>query len=384
MCGYTKVNKYNEAVNKAKLFCELKTEMSDSQLGFLCGLIRDKRPQKIVEVGVAAGGTTLVILQCIKELGLDASLFSVDINNKLYSDATKETGYIAKQIEDNKVFESINHNYCLGGFLPEALPEIGRNIDFLVLDTVHYLPGEILDFLAALPYLSDDAIVVLHDVALQHADEITDYNCFATQVLFSSVTGKKMLNNKKEYPNIAAFQLNKSTYENIYDLFSALSLTWDYIPSQKELDIYKLWYEKNYDQEACLLFDQVINMNMKTIVKMCDQIDDYMKTFCDAVLSRYNKVFLYGAGKRGRAFFKALEKYCDADILKNCKYVVSDFGEAQKNNYIAWESLDADFNSIIILSAKCNEIKERLRNSEWHWMDIPDSIWKEIERVFGI
>lgn len=382
MSEYISVNEYNDATKNAKLFCELETEMTDSQLGFLCGLIRDNHPKKIVEVGVAAGGTTLVLLQCLKELELNACFYSVDLNKNLYNNTCKETGYVAKQIERNGDFKSINHRYFLGGYLPEVLSEIGRDIDFLILDTVHQLPGEILDFLAALPYLSNGAIVVLHDVALQHADEVSDHYCFATQVLFSCVKGQKFLNNRNAYPNIAAFQVNQGTFNYIYDVFSALSLTWKNIPSEREIDIYRLWYKKHYDEKACVMFEQAFDMNKKTISKMSIEINDYMETLCDSVLDRYESVYLYGAGKRGKSFLKALNNFVDEKKLKSCKFVISNANEAKKNNYVAWEQLVNDTNSLIILTAKSDEIKEKLRNSKKHWLIIPESIWAEIERIY--
>lgn len=56
------------------------------------------------------------------------------------------------------------------------------------MDTVHYLPGEVLDFPVLLPFLSMDAFVVLHDVAM---GQYIARNAVATQVLLDSVTGKK-------------------------------------------------------------------------------------------------------------------------------------------------------------------------------------------------
>lgn len=383
MSEYIYVNEYNDAIRNAKLFGELETEMTDSQLGFLCGLIRNNHPKKIVEVGVAAGGTTLVLLQCLEELGANACLYSVDLNKNLYTNSCKETGYVSKQIERNVDFKSVDHRYCLGGYLPEALPKIGRDIDFLILDTVHQLPGEMLDFLAALPYLSYGAIVVLHDVALQHTDEVLNPYCFATQVLFSCVTGQKFINNTNEYPNIAAFQVDKGTLDNIYDVFSALSLTWKDIPSEREIDIYRLWYKKYYDEKAYKLFEQAFDMNKKTIAKMSMQINDYMETLCDSVLDRYERVYLYGAGKRGRSFLKALNGFADEKKLKKCKFVISDNEEAKINNYAAWHQLISDTDSLFILTANSDEIKEKLRNSKKHWFFIPETIWEEIERIYG-
>ena len=58
--------------------------MTDSQLAFLCGVLKDKKPEKIVEVGVAHGGRTCVILECLKENKITAVLHSVDISEKCY------------------------------------------------------------------------------------------------------------------------------------------------------------------------------------------------------------------------------------------------------------------------------------------------------------
>ena len=59
MGGYREVNEYRSAVINARKKYELKTEMTDSELGFLCGLIEEKRPKKIVEVDMAEKGTDL-------------------------------------------------------------------------------------------------------------------------------------------------------------------------------------------------------------------------------------------------------------------------------------------------------------------------------------
>ena len=46
---------------------------------FICGLIRKHKPKKILEVGVFHGASSVVYLQAIKTLKLDAKLYSVDI-----------------------------------------------------------------------------------------------------------------------------------------------------------------------------------------------------------------------------------------------------------------------------------------------------------------
>ena len=40
-------------------------EMSLEEHALLCGLIKEREPDKVVEVGVAGGGTTAVIMKCL-------------------------------------------------------------------------------------------------------------------------------------------------------------------------------------------------------------------------------------------------------------------------------------------------------------------------------
>ncbi len=153
---------------------ERKSELSNKELGFICGLIRMFKPKKIVEVGVSAGGTTAVILNCLNKLNIYTNVYSVDLAYTYHYDITKECGF---QIKDAlKILKrTANHELILGKTIAQVLPEICENedekIDMLILDTIHYLPGELLDFIVCLPYLSQNAIVVLDDLTFAHFGE---------------------------------------------------------------------------------------------------------------------------------------------------------------------------------------------------------------------
>lgn len=45
---------------------------------------KKEHPQKIVEVGIAAGTTTAIIIECLEELGTPYEMFSVDYSEKYY------------------------------------------------------------------------------------------------------------------------------------------------------------------------------------------------------------------------------------------------------------------------------------------------------------
>ena len=59
-------------------------EMTEYESAVLCGVIVEKKPKKILEVGVAAGGTTAIIMQCLEDFEISSSVISCDLNKKYY------------------------------------------------------------------------------------------------------------------------------------------------------------------------------------------------------------------------------------------------------------------------------------------------------------
>ena len=70
-----------------------KWELCNNEPYFLNGIIRKFKPRKCLEVGVASGGSSVLILNAIKDIN-DSLLVSLDLNINLYVDASKKTGYI--------------------------------------------------------------------------------------------------------------------------------------------------------------------------------------------------------------------------------------------------------------------------------------------------
>lgn len=242
-------------------------EMSEFESAFLCGLIKKYEPKKILEVGIAEGGTTAIILNCLESIGQEYKMYSVDVSEKCYRMPEKKSGFLAEDtIKNLKVGK---HKLYLGKILPQLIDDIGGEIDFVILDTVHSLPGEILDFLVALPYLTENAVACLHDVSLNQRNN-QFILAHATGILFSSVVADKMLNflpNDDEkyhsrYSNIAAFQINSQTMKNIYNVFLALTLRWVYLPTQEQFNAYSEFILKNYSQDLHSIFIEAAKMNI--------------------------------------------------------------------------------------------------------------------------
>jgi len=353
-----------------------KAEMSISQTEFLCGLIRDYRPQKIVEVGIAAGGTTINILKCISELGLPCTMYSVDLAEHYYRNKTLRTGFLVDEWKGKNEKWSFHH-MMLGKVLPERLDEIGDNIDFLILDTVHLIPGEILDFLAVFPYLSEHAIVVLHDTALHH--HLNNSRCIATCTLFSTVTADKFVNDMEYYKNIAAFSISKDTETYLMDVFNALTLPWGYLPDDKQLKEYDRIYIKNYSEDAVKLWSKAKEWASKYFVSTEVEDTSLKDVFSLIRKEPFQKIFLYGTGENGRILYTFL-LWLGVEIVG---FIVSD-GRKKLQKYMSlpvYEFSDIpedDRDALIVQATDSEEVTKLLAESKYEYRLLSKEAWKRI------
>lgn len=309
------VELFKYPVKKAKernLDKTLQEEMTDFELSFLCGLIREKKPRKILELGVAAGGSTAIIVECLNGLGIETEMFSVDISEQYYRNPSYPCGYRANDII--KETDCVNHKFLLGHSIPYVIEQIGDGIDFLVLDTAHILPGELLDFITVLPYLKDGCIVVMHDVNNSHY--CGDMRKIATCLLFSGVSSKNKYRMKDEsskmfsFSNIAAFSVDGSTRENIEDLISLLLVPWSYTFSEVEKKQYLKIIEQFYNEEIgsvikrCFLLQDNFSVKQMIVTRQIKDIYPYIESW-----KRSTCVFIYGAGYWARKFIAFAKEY---------------------------------------------------------------------------
>ena len=251
-------------------FPDNEPEMTKEESAFLCGVIGQTKPKSVVEVGIAGGGTTSIILQCLENTTQDYCLNAIDVSENFYKDSKKKSGYLGEEafkilgVSDEKM------HLWLGKPLPYFIDEITRKgkIDLILLDTMHMIPGELLDFLVALPYLSDDAVVCLHDISLNTRNSLR-MNEIATNVLYNAVVAEKYINydlvsqKRDTYPNIAAFRINKDTIKYIPNVFGLLLLNWEYFPPETDMFKYREVFEKNYDSDCLEMFDRAYEINKK-------------------------------------------------------------------------------------------------------------------------
>lgn len=307
------------------------TGMSDFELAFLCGAIKAFRPKKIVEVGVAAGGTTAVILNCLKSIGCICEIYSVDVCEQCYLDISKKTGFIAEEMLKEELIDTVKHEFVLGNTIAAALDRIGGDIDFVILDTMHSLPGELLDFISLYHSLDKKAVVIFHDIG-QSQLGIGNINGapfeYASLVTLATTMGEKFIlpdhSRIAGLSNIGGMRLNKEILCSIDNLFLGLFINWNYIPDIRHLEEYRQRIKKEYDEQYYQMFEQAIECNMFFLYRR-QGLEIPLKTVKDEfenVLKKAEKIYIYGAGKIGREVEKYIRNCFDGKKIRG--HIISD------------------------------------------------------------
>ena len=232
---------------------------------FINGIIRKLKPKNCLEIGVAEGGSAILILNALKDIN-NSRLVSLDVSAKYYANQNLTTGYRVK-----KYFpELINKWQLFTGEQPHIfLEKLNLQFDFLFLDTVHFTPGELINFIEALPFLKDNAIVVLHDI-LFHLPSNGYYNpkfvkYHPSQIfLMTSLIGEKIIIKEKDnnFDNIGAVCLYPNQKKYYLNYFLLLLTPWEYIPVEKHIKELQIFIGKFYRNKIYLdLFNKAIQEN---------------------------------------------------------------------------------------------------------------------------
>ena len=205
----------------------------------------------------------------------DRVLWSIDIKERYYLRPEHKVGFVAEKAKEVIGDLNFEHKLIGGKIVSEVLDDIGEGIDFLILDTAHKLPGEVMDFIACLPYLAENATVVVHDVALNF---YSSEKSIATKVLFDTVTADKYKADEPKFiaklANIAAFDINAETKKYIYDVFSCLTYTWAYMPGNNLIEGYGEIVKRCYDDMCQKLYAQAVELQRHHFEKGIMVMDD--------------------------------------------------------------------------------------------------------------
>ena len=156
-----------------------------------------------------------------------------------------------------------------GNIAAKFMKNIGNDIDMVFIDSAHFEPGEILDFIMVLPFLSEEAIIVIHDIANQITSTrnnqiwIGKRNEWAPYIIFNSIRGKIYLpsGNKLLTHNIGAKKLYINQKQYFHDYFRVLGGQWQYFPKEKYIQEMYEYFKKYYDSDCLNIFNEAVNFN---------------------------------------------------------------------------------------------------------------------------
>ena len=232
---------------------------------FINGIIRKLKPKKCLEIGVAYGGASIIILNALKDIN-NSFLVSLDLSSNLYSNNSLKTGCRVEQY-----FPELLNKWHLytGEQSHKFLDRLNMTFDFLFLDTRHTTPGELINIIEVLPFLDDNAIIVLHDIMFH----LPSHNYISPRevkyhpsniFLMTSLYGDKIIINNKEKgaENIGAIFLYPNQKRYYLNYFLLLLTPWEYMPDDIHLNELRAFIEKYYKNEIYLnLFNRAIEEN---------------------------------------------------------------------------------------------------------------------------
>lgn len=193
------------------------------------GLIAAVKPNKIIEVGVASGWGSVVLMEGMRAAGhTDFEYFGIDISSRFFLDNAFATGAAVPKVAPE--FGSRYH-LITGKPVSQVIDEVGPGIDFGFIDADHMHPWATLDLLSIMPYMSEDSWVALHDLNLSRVPRHQHKNR-GTKYLFEGWVGDRV--HSIENPTMAgAIKLEGDSADYLDCVLDILYTPWE-IPIQRE------------------------------------------------------------------------------------------------------------------------------------------------------
>ena len=251
-------------------------QLTINEAYFLNGLIRKIKPKNCLEIGVASGGSSILILNAIKDYN-NSFLVSIDLNIQYCKNNSLKTGYKVKDFP-----ELINKWSLYTGDIPSKfLDKLNMKFDFAFIDTAHEAPGEILNLIEVLPFLNEQAIIVVHDIFWHFTRKAPpppkEIKFTPSSIyLFSALYGEKILIKNNKLENIGAAFLFKNQTNHYIDYFILLNSFWEYMPKEYHLKFIREFIKKYYKKDLYLqLYDNSVKFNKIYIKKFKNFINSY-------------------------------------------------------------------------------------------------------------
>lgn len=136
--------------------------ISDYDSRFLAGLVNFANARHVVEIGVASGWSSAVLLKALSGLDGDRKVTGIDLSPNYYLDDSIPTG---RAVQDTVPELEADFTLLTGRLAFDAMADVGK-VDFAFIDGHHMHPWATLDMLSILPFIERGRWVAMHDLNL--------------------------------------------------------------------------------------------------------------------------------------------------------------------------------------------------------------------------
>ncbi len=211
---------------------------------FLYDMVQCVRPDRVIELGAAAGCSTAMLLAALADSGVSSTdqagcptLHSFDVMKHCYFDASREIGAAVQEMAPGLAGGLTMH---VGASAVEAA-EVFREkpVSLAFIDADHRHPCPVADLLLLLPVLRRGAWVILHDILLpviareyeERTGEKVDWADRGAMMLYEFWPWRK-IKGTKGGRNIGAIQLPHDRDVTRDDLLPLIDEPWETHPAK--------------------------------------------------------------------------------------------------------------------------------------------------------
>lgn len=196
--------------------------ISDYDSRFLAGLVAFADPRNVVEIGVASGWSSAVLLQTLGELrGGGRRVTGIDLSPTYYLDAAIATGQAVHDVVPHRIAD---YRLLTGRLAFACMEEVGP-VDLAFIDGHHMHPWATLDMISVLPFMKRGNWVAMHDLNLCTFERHKHTNR-APFYLFYMWPDRK-LHSTQQPTMIGAVQIEREPQEYLPALLEILYTPWE-------------------------------------------------------------------------------------------------------------------------------------------------------------
>jgi len=187
---------------------------------FVQELIETYKPKHFLEIGMASGLSGGLVASMMENNGGE-SFSSIDYDNTFFGDNSKENGFLIDEIYSGSRIDVKKHPFTTS----LDLAKLGKNFQMAFIDANHQHPWPTIDTLCLFPYLTDEKIIVHHDLKL-YKNQDAVYG-IGPKYLYDQFNSEHRIDSDANQGNIYAIRLDSVDIDYmVSQMINSLCLPW--------------------------------------------------------------------------------------------------------------------------------------------------------------